>query len=168
MGPDQRESGGGRPLGMASPELAQRLAELAEPVARSEGLFLVELIWRRESSGWVLRLYVDRPEGGVSLEECALVSRQLSRLLDVEDLIPGPYHLEVSSPGLTRRLKGRREYDIFSGRPVRLVVRGDQGGTETLAGRLKGLMGEEVLLEMDGRVRAVPLERVAKARLDEA
>jgi ribosome maturation factor RimP len=146
-------------------ELSQRLIELLEPVVRSEGLILVELSWRREGRGWVLRLYVDRPEGGVTLDECALVSRQVSDLLDVEDLIPVSYHLEVSSPGLTRRLKSRREYELFAGRWLRLVVRDEAGGTETFRGRLLGLQGEEVLLEVAGGRRAFPLERVAKANL---
>ncbi len=149
-----------------SPEMHQRLQELVEPVVRSEGLVLVELIYRREGGGRVLRLYVDRPEGGVTLEECALVSRQVSHLLDVEDLIPARYNLEVSSPGLTRQLKSPREYELFAGRPARLVIRDLEGRTETLKGLLKGLAGEEVLIETKGRVRSVPLDQVAKARLD--
>ena len=149
-----------------SPEFVARLHELAEPVVRSEGLMLVELIWRREGKGRVLRLYVDRPEGGVTFDDCALVSRQLSHLLDVEDLVPAKYRLEVSSPGLTRQLKSPREYDIFAGRPARLVVKSPDGRTETVKGLLKGLAGEEVLIETKGRVRSVPLNQVAKANLE--
>lgn len=143
-----------------------RLHELTEPVVRSEGLMLVELIWRREGEGRVLRLYVDRPEGGVTLDDCALVSRQVSHLLDVEDLVPAKYRLEVSSPGLTRQLKNPREYDIFAGRPARLVIKDPEGRTETVKGLLKGLAGEEVLIETKGRVRSVPLSQVAKAKLE--
>lgn len=149
-----------------SPEFIARLHELTEPVVRSEGLVLVELIWRREGRGRVLRLYVDRPEGGVTLDECAVVSRQISHLLDVEDFIPGKYSLEVSSPGLTRQLKNPREYDIFAGRPARVVIRDADGRTETVKGVLKGLAGEEVLIETKGRVRSVPLSQVAKAKLE--
>jgi len=134
-------------------------------VVRSEGLLLVELQYRPEGRGNVLRLYVDRPEGGVTLEECALVSRQVSDLLDVEDLLPGRYHLEVSSPGLTRQLKTKRDFEIFAGRTARLVVRSDPGGSDTLEGRLKGILGEEVLLDCGGQLKAVPLSRVAKAKL---
>jgi ribosome maturation factor RimP len=149
-----------------SPEFIARLHELTEPVVRSEGLVLVELIWRREGRGRVLRLYVDRPEGGVTLDECAVVSRQISHLLDVEDFIPGKYSLEVSSPGLTRQLKNPREYDIFAGRPARIVTRDADGRTETVKGVLKGLAGEEVLIETKGRVRSVPLCQVAKTKLE--
>lgn len=146
--------------------MVERLTALLEPVVRSEGLLLVELSWRREAGGQVLRLYVDRPGGGVTLEECAAVSRQAGDLLDVEDLIGVPYNLEVSSPGLDRRLKDPREFDIFAGRPARLVVSDEQGGSQTLTGVLKGRMGEDVLIEVAGKVRAVPLARVAKARLE--
>jgi ribosome maturation factor RimP len=149
-----------------SPEFIARLHELTEPVVRSEGLVLVELIWRREGRGRVLRLYVDRPEGGVTLDECTVVSRQISHLMDVEDFIPGKYSLEVSSPGLTRQLKSPREYDIFAGRPARMVIRDTDGRTETVKGVLKGLAGEEVLIETKGRVRSVPLSQVAKAKLE--
>ena len=149
----------------AGQELCRKLTELIEPVVRSEGLLLVELQYRPEGRGNVLRLYVDRPEGGVTLEECALVSRQVSDLLDVEDLLPGRYHLEVSSPGLTRQLKTKRDFEIFAGRTARLVVRSDPGGSDTLEGRLKGILGEEVLLDCGGQLKAVPLSRVAKAKL---
>ncbi|MGD8561887.1 MAG: ribosome maturation factor RimP [Desulfarculaceae bacterium] len=150
------------------PETGQhlRLLELIEPVVRSEGLVLVELVWRREGKGQVLRLYVDRPDGGITLDECAEVSRQVSDLLDVEDFIEQRYNLEVSSPGLTRRLKGRREYEIFAGRTAKLIVSDTQGATETLKGRLRGLAGDDVLLELNGRIRALPLARVVKANLD--
>ena len=146
--------------------IEQRIRELIEPVVRSEGLVLVELVWRRESSGRVLRLFVERPGRGVDLEDCSQLSRLLGDLLDVEDLIPERYSLEVSSPGLTRRIKNPAEYEIFAGRLARLVVSDDQGGNTSLTGRLKGTMGSDVVLEVDGKPRAVPLARVVKARLE--
>ena len=147
-------------------ELTAKLAEIVEPVVRSEGLILVELIWRRESHGWVLRLYVDRPEGGVTLDECALVSRQISDLLDVEDLIEPAYHLEVSSPGLNRKIGSPREYELFAGRPIRITWAEPVGKTQTLRGKLMGLKGEDVLVEVKGKIKPVPLAQVAKARLE--
>ncbi len=149
-----------------SAELEQRLLELIEPIVRSEGLILVELQNRSEHSGYVLRLFVDRPEGGVTLDECTVVSRQVSDLLDVEDLIPGSFRLEVSSPGLERRLKARREYELFAGRNAKVVVnRAEEEGRDILIGKLMGLQGDDVLIELDGRVRAVPLSQVAQANL---
>jgi ribosome maturation factor RimP len=153
-------------VGVVSEGLEQRLQEIIEPVVRSEGMVLVELIWRRESSGRVLRLFVERPDQGVNLEDCSQLSRLLGDLLDVEDLIPEPYNLEVSSPGLTRKLKSPAEYDIFAGRQARLVISDDQGKSTSLIGRLQGLMGGDVVLEVEGKPRAVPLARVVKARLE--
>ncbi len=150
----------------ANQELLDRLNELLTPVVRSEGLILVELQFRPEGSGLVLRLFVDRPEGGVSLEECAQVSRQASDLLDVEDVIPKRFNLEVSSPGLTRRLKTPRDFEIFAGRLVKMMVREPDGKNRTYRGLLKGLQGGEVILEVEGRLRAVPLEGVLRANLD--
>ncbi len=148
-----------------SSALEKRLLAIVEPVVRSEALVLVELQWRSEGRGHVLRIYLDRREGGVTLEECAEVSRQVSHLLDVEDVIPGSFHLEVSSPGLTRRIKRPQEFELFAGRPARLVVQEEGGKTATIKGILKGLKADEVLIETQGRVRAVPLARVAKANL---
>jgi ribosome maturation factor RimP len=150
----------------AGGEMVLRLTDFLEPVVRSEGLVLVELTFQPEKQGLVLRLFVDRPQGGVTLDECQQVSRQVGDLLDVEDLVPEKYHLEVSSPGLTRRLKTRREYEIFAGRLASLVVTDDQGRSRKTTGVLKGLMGEEVLLEVNGKVQAIPLDRVAKANLE--
>jgi len=149
-----------------SKEMEARLTELLEPVVRSEGLMLVELQWRSEGSGQVLRLYVDRPGGGVTLDECALVNRQAGDLLDVEDIAPGRYRLEVSSPGLTRRLKTPRDFEIFAGRPVRLIYADQEGKSRTLKGILKGLQGQDVVVEADGGNRAIALDKVAKANLD--
>lgn len=146
--------------------MADKLTELLEPVVRSEGLVLVELTYHPEKRGQVLRLFVDRPEGGITLDECQTLSRQVSDLLDVEDLIPERYFLEVSSPGLTRRIKTPREYEIFAGRLARLIVNDDQGGSQKLVGTLKGLMGDEVLIQVNGKVRAIALARVAKANLE--
>lgn len=146
-------------------ELEKRLGELLEPVVRSEGLMLVELAWRRERGGQVLCLCVDRPQGGVSLDECTAISRQVSDLLDVEEPIEVPYNLEVSSPGLNRRLKDPREFELFAGRLARLVVTPPEGGSQVVQGVLKGTMGQDVLIEVSGKVKAVPLDQVAKARL---
>jgi ribosome maturation factor RimP len=147
-------------------EMVERLTELLTPVVRSEGLILVELQFRSEGSGLVLRLFVDRPEGGVNLEECAQVSRQAGDVLDVEDIISGRFHLEVSSPGLTRRLKNVRDFNIFSGRLVKMVVREADGNNRAYRGRLKGMQGGEIVVEVESGLHVVPLGEVLKANLD--
>ncbi len=146
--------------------LIAKLTELIDPIVRFEGLVLIEVVWRPENRGQVLRLYVDRPEGGVTLDECARLSREISYNLDVEDIIQVAYHLEVSSPGLDRTLKTPRDFEIFAGRLAKLVIRDEDGGTETLTGRLKGMMGDDVILQVKGKSRAFSIQSLAKARLE--
>ena len=149
-----------------SATLIAKLTEVIDPIVRFEGLILVEVVWRAESQGQALRIYVDRPEGGVTLDQCTQVSREISYNLDVADLIQVAYRLEVSSPGLDRALKTPRDYEIFAGRLAKLVMRTEDGRTDTVIGRLKGMMGDDVILEIKGKVRAYPLAQVAKARLE--
>lgn len=145
--------------------LEERLLRVIEPVVRSEGLMLVEMVWRPQGRGQLLQLFVDRADGGIDLDECAAISRQVSDILDVEDFIKVRYTLEVGSPGLDRKLKHPREFELFAGRAARVVARGEDGGTRVLEGTLKGLMGPDVLIECEGRVESVPLDQVAKASL---
>jgi len=150
----------------AQEALKARLREILEPVVRSEGLILVELQYRAEGSGLVLRLYVDRPQGGVTLDECAQVSRQAGDMLDVEDIIPARFRLEVSSPGLTRKLKTPRDFEMFSGRAVKVMFSDEAGKNRTLRGQLKGMQGQEVVIEAEGKLRALAWEKITRANLD--
>lgn len=146
--------------------IADRIAPIAERVARRSGCELAWLQYRREQNGWVLRVVIDREEG-VSVEHCASVSRQLSTLLDVEDFIPHAYTLEVSSPGLDRPLRGERDFLRFAGRAVRIKTTEPIDGSRLLRGRLRGLEHESVQLDDDSGNRVeVPLERIAEARLE--
>ncbi|HUL36358.1 MAG TPA: ribosome maturation factor RimP, partial [Thermodesulfobacteriota bacterium] len=94
---------------MVSEEIADRVRAMAGPVLFDEGIELVDVEYRRESRGWVLRLYLDK-KGGVTLDDCTRISQEVGRSLDVEDLIQTPYTLEVSSPGLTRRLRTEKDF----------------------------------------------------------
>lgn len=119
----------------------------------------------------VLRLSVDR-EGGVSLDDCAQVSRELSEILDVEDFIQGYYTLEVSSPGLNRPLKKTADYERYRGRLVRVktfeLLPDDAGNPrKTFLGELLGLDGMNVRIKLkEGQTAVIPLDMVAKANLE--
>jgi ribosome maturation factor RimP len=135
---------------------------------------------RRETHGWVVRIFLDRPDtggpapgagpeadDGVSVKDCERVSRDVSAVLDVEDVIDHAYTLEVSSPGLDRPLRVAADYRRFEGRMAKIVVREPVDGQTFLVGRLAGLDGEAALLEgHGGRVHRVPLAAVTRARLD--
>ncbi len=96
-------------------QIRQQLEQLAEALVASEGMELVDLEYRRQGRRWMLRLFVDK-DGGVTLDDCANISRELGDLLDVKDVIPQAYVLEVSSPGLNRRLRKKEDFSRFAGR----------------------------------------------------
>lgn len=156
---------------MSFTDVARRVEEIAGPLAESLGMELVELEYKREGRQMVLRLFIDR-EGGVSLDDCASVSRELSAVLDVEDIVPGRYTLEVSSPGLNRPLKTRSDYERYAGRLVKIrtfeLVADDAGNMrKTFLGELAGLDGDLVRLRLrEGQTAAIPLESVSKANLE--
>jgi ribosome maturation factor RimP len=147
-------------------EIKQRLEELIQSLAVSQGLELVELELHRSKRGKsILRLFLDR-EGGITLEEIARVSRLVGGLLDVYDLIPESYHLEVSSPGLTRKLKKPEDYQRYTGRLARITTRGVLNGKQVFRGILQGVENDEVSLKEGETVYHLPLAEIARARLD--
>lgn len=139
-----------------SVELTAKIEQLVDPLLEELGLELVDIEYRRESQGWVLRFFLDK-EGGITLDDCAAASRQISSLLDVEDFIPNTYNLEVSSPGLERPLKKRGDFERFSGHRVKIKTidpidpDGHSKRRKTFTGVLDGVEGDEVILELDGR-----------------
>jgi ribosome maturation factor RimP len=143
----------------------ERIREAAERVAQSLGLEVVDVEWKVGRDRF-LRVYIDKPEG-VSHKDCEAVSNQLSVLLDVEDLIPGQQHyiLEVSSPGLDRKLTKPAEFERFTGRLARISTIEPVENQKFFEGRLAGVAGGKVQIEVQGRVIAVPMEGIRKANL---
>ncbi|MFA5110687.1 MAG: ribosome maturation factor RimP [Desulfobaccales bacterium] len=147
-------------------ETTAQLEELIQPLVQSQGAELVELVYDQPRKGrGTLRLFVDRP-GGITLEEITRISRMVGGLLEVHDVIPGSYTLEVSSPGLTRALKTPRDYERYVGRLVRVTTRVPWEGLQVHRGILQGLKDDQVCLQEDDRVVCIPLSNVARARLD--
>ena len=157
--------------GVAS--IVEQVRAAAVRVAEGYGLEIFDVQFRREASGMVLRVQIDRPgpaasaEECVSVADCSHVSRDLSALLDVEDFIPGAYTLEVSSPGLDRPLRSRADYERFAGRCAVLVLRKAVNGQTFFRGRLAGVDADAALLDGEGGQRhRVPLELVTRANLE--
>jgi ribosome maturation factor RimP len=149
-------------------EILEKVRNIAAPLAASEGLELVDVELAGAGGHPTLRLYIDKA-GGVSLEDCTQVSRALSAALDVEDPIDGSYELEVSSPGLDRPLRTREHFEHFAGENVRVKTFGpleDAGSRKTFVGRLIGVEGESVLVEVEGAVFRIPEKLIAKANLE--
>jgi ribosome maturation factor RimP len=147
-------------------EVVERVRAIADSILPEVGLELVDVEFRREAPGWVLRLYIDRPEG-VTLEDCQRVSEELGDHLDVAALIDHPYHLEVSSPGLDRPLTRDGDFLRFAGREARISTREALDGRKTFRGRLAGLEAGRVLLDLpEGARVAIPRGLILKARLE--
>jgi ribosome maturation factor RimP len=143
----------------------EQIRAMAERVAASEGMALVDVELKGGRSNTLLRVYIDKP-GGISHADCQLVSEQLSAMLDVEDPFPGSYVLEVSSPGLDRKLVRPSDYILFAGRRARLVLREPLDAQRVVEGRLAGLEEGRVRIEIEGRgVQEYDLANIAKAKL---
>ena len=147
---------------MQDDEKQLEIEGVVQPVLRDHGLMLVDLEWRPRRPRGVLRLFVDKP-GGVGIDDCQRVSREVGDVLDASALIEEAYDLEVSSPGLDRQLRTDREFRWAAGKRVRCWLAGGQ----EVRGRLLGIDGGQVVLEQDDGTEA-KLERasVTKARLE--
>lgn len=155
-------------------DVVSAIESLLAPILADFGIELVELEYRREGRGMLLRLFIDKP-GGVTLDDCSEVSREVSAILDVEDPIATAYRLEVSSPGLDRPLRKPADYARFAGQLVKIKTRGlldpDQRGHQrkTFTGELLGLDGEQVRLRQTDRRGGeivLPLDAIEKAHLE--
>ena len=154
-------------------DVVGEVRQAAARVAGGYGLDIFDVQFRREGRGMVLRVLIDRPgpgasaEDSVSVEDCVVVSRDLSAILDVEDIVPTAYTLEVSSPGLDRPLRGADDYRRFAGRFAKLVMREAVDGQKYFKGRLGGVADGDVLIDgEDGRQHRVPLSVIARANLE--
>jgi len=138
---------------------------MIEPVLEPDGIELVELEFKPEGGRWVLRLYIDRP-GGVTLDDCQAVSRQIGALLDMKDPIDHPYNLEVSSPGINRVLRKEKDFILFAGSPVRIRTRRKLDGRRNFYGTLKGVENSKIVVEVEGNRVEISPEDLEKAKLD--
>jgi ribosome maturation factor RimP len=161
------------------------LWNLIEPTAKGLGFELVELQWGREEGGWALRVYIDRPFGpndaprlpnadapdemfrpaGVSHQDCEQLSRDLSAALDVADLIPHAYSLEVSSPGIERPLRKEEDFKRFAGRKAKIRTTDLVEGRRNFSGTLRGAEGGVAEIESDDQSFKVPIDLIVKANL---
>lgn len=151
----------------------ERIREIAVRVAGEYELLIDDVTMRREGGQNVLRVILDRPgpgataEESVSIADCERVSRELGMILDVEDLLPESFTLEVSSPGLDRPLRHADDYRRFAGRLAKIVTREPINRQTAFAGRLRGLEGEDVLFESEGgKLVRLPLGVISRARLE--
>jgi ribosome maturation factor RimP len=150
----------------AKEEIAARIAEIAERAGSPEGIEIVDVDFLGAGRGRVVRIFIDRPQG-VSHGDCEFISQQVGTILDVEDVIPGDsYTLEVSSPGLERKLSKPKDFERFVGQKARIVLREPVENQRRWEGKLAGFSQGVVALEPStGKLIHFPLAQVQKANL---
>jgi ribosome maturation factor RimP len=151
-------------------QLIDKVEELVLPIVEDLGFELVDLEYQREDRGWVLRIFLDK-DGGINLDDCATASREISSLLDVENVISTAYNLEVSSPGIERPLKKAQDFVRFSGQLAKIktieAIDPDASGRKrkTFVGTLSGFDSDDVLLTLE---KSTAVVRIALLQIDKA
>lgn len=140
------------------------VARLADPLCTAEGIELVHVEYQREPGGLTLRLYLDRP-GGVTLDDCVDISRQLEDMLDVHTQDAPPYRLEVSSPGLDRPVGKLDDFTRFMGHRAKIRLSTAVNGRKNYSGVLAGVIDEMVHLQVDGEMVSLNYRDITRARL---
>jgi len=149
--------------------LPERVEQQIEKIVSSEGLELVHIEYRKQGHGFLLRVDIDK-EGGVNLEDCTLVSNQVSTYLDVDDVVPAEFELQVSSPGLDRKFYKPSDYARFIGRLVRVKTSKPIRGLHVIVGKLKQFDGGTIVVT-DPKMKKdpdyeIPLDVVKETRLE--
>ncbi len=150
---------------MTSKVDTDKIAALAAGVALDEAVEVFDLEAVQEGPRTVIRIFIDR-EGGVGIGDCESFSRRLGAALDVDDPVPGPYSLEVSSPGVNRRLTRPPHFEAAQGRRVRVSVSEPVEGSRNFTGILRRTDGDGIDIERDGKTYRLPYRLIRKANID--
>jgi ribosome maturation factor RimP len=149
---------------MKRKEIEEKVNKIIKPVLDALSVELVDVEFKKEPAGWVLRVYIDK-ENGVDLDTCQKVSEAVNPLLDAEDLIPTRYFFEVSSPGVERPLKRKEDYKKFVGEEVFVSTFSPVGSRRKFKGKLREALEEKFILECEGKLYEVDYDNVSKAHL---
>ncbi len=146
-------------------KIVQQVWELVEPVTEAECIELIEVEYQREARGWTLRLYLDH-EKGISIADCTRISRQVSDLLDVEDIIPNAYTLEVSSPGINRPIRRPKDFEKYVGEEIHVKTKEPYGNRRNFRGYLVKFSNNNLTIRCkDETTHEISLDNVYKANL---
>lgn len=148
--------------------IEERIRELADPLVESEGMELIHVECVKMQSRWIIRLFLDK-ESGITIDDCAEISHQLGDILDVHDVPPGPYTLEISSPGPDRPLSRDKDFEKFRGRRIHLKLNEKVDGRKNFDGILVDYINETgektIIIDVGGNTLRIPRRRVAKANI---
>jgi ribosome maturation factor RimP len=145
-------------------EIIQKVREIAIPILEREGMELVDIEYQREKQGWVLRVYIHKP-GGVTIEDCALISEMLGKELDFYDPIPHSYILEISSPGLDRPLVKINDFKRNIGEKVRIFLKESYEGKRFLEAKIINVEKDEIIIDVDGKILNLPIDSIHHAKI---
>jgi len=150
-------------------QIGEKITRLVEPVVRDELLELVEVEFHPTGGRWLLRIYIDK-DGGITIGDCERVSREVERILDVEDIIDHPYTLEVSSPGLTRALKKKSDFERYKGKRCRIITSSFLDSGNEIQGEIDEVTEEGVDIRTENGVKIdvchIPFSAIKKAHLE--
>ncbi len=138
--------------------------DMVKPIAEGNGCFVYDVEYVKEGNSWFLRVYVDR-EGGITIDECEAISRELSSILDKNDPISNNYFLEVSSPGIERKLRQDEHFEMYKGELVDIGLYKAYNGSKNLCGELLGLEGDEVSIDLEGEKISIKLNETTYVKL---
>ncbi|MBI4377929.1 MAG: ribosome maturation factor RimP [Nitrospinae bacterium] len=151
-----------------------KVENLINPVLESESMELVNVEYKKEGKSWYLRIFIDKPwskqnetKGGITIDDCQNISHQIERLLDVEDVIPHSYILEVSSPGIERPLKKLSDYNRFKGSLIQIYLYFPLQNKKSIVGTIMKVEGDIISIEEGdtGKIAEIPFKDISKAHL---
>jgi ribosome maturation factor RimP len=152
---------------MGTSPVALAAKQVCEPVINGLGYEVVDVRYVFDGGRWCLRFFIDRP-GGVGIDDCEKVSREIETVIEVEDVVKGAYVLEVSSPGLDRPLFKPSDYERFTGSLIKIKTTQALDGQKVFVGRIKGADGDGFMLAMEpgGKEMRIYYNQVQKANLE--
>jgi ribosome maturation factor RimP len=146
--------------------IIEKISNVLAPIVEDARLELVEIEFKPIGKRWLLRIYIDKEEGGVTIADCEYVSRELSRILDVEDIIEYAYTLEVSSPGLTRSLKKIEDFVRYKGKTCRIITKETIAGKNEFRGEITDVASDKVEIKEKIDIITIPICAIKKAHLE--
>jgi ribosome maturation factor RimP len=150
---------------MGKGSVTESIEELVTPITNENHLELVDVEYKKEGKNWFLRVYIDK-EGGVTVEDCTRVSRQIEDLIEVEEAVPSSYILEVSSPGLDRPLKREEDFLRYKGKRAHVTTYTPIHQQKNFKGTIQDFQKDVLFLEIDHEHVEIPKKQIAKARLE--
>jgi ribosome maturation factor RimP len=150
---------------MGKGSVAESIEELVTPIINENRLELVDVEYKKEGKNWFLRIFIDK-EGGVTVDDCTQVSRQIEDLIEVEEVVPSSYVLEVSSPGLDRPLKKEKDFLRFQGKRAHVTTYTPIQQQKNFKGTIVDFQKDVLFLSIDGQPVEIPRNQIAKAKLE--